>query len=42
MSISRPEHLFRPAWVLQLTNAELLAEFGAADDARESRADAPT
>jgi hypothetical protein len=32
---------FRPAWVLQLTNAQLIDAFGEAYEARETRDDAP-
>jgi hypothetical protein len=32
---------FRPTWVLQLTNAELIDTFGAAYDATETRCDDP-
>jgi hypothetical protein len=34
-------NLFRPAWVLQLTNADLIDAFGTALEARETRNDAP-
>jgi hypothetical protein len=39
--MNRYQRLFRPAWVLKLTNKELIEAFGAADDCREARGDAP-
>jgi hypothetical protein len=35
------KHWSRPVWVCRLTNAQLLDEFGTADDARQHRGDAP-
>jgi hypothetical protein len=40
-SVTRHQRLFRPTWVLQLTNAQLIDAFGTALDARETRDDAP-